>query len=278
MLFTAHVRLLACEFKIRTNSQDLIALLATVLQQAEQDVPVTDRGAVTVTWTGDEFRFEGDGIEADFELSLPSSVDALYRRLYDLAIAALPDHIRISAACGMRGERSFLIVGATGAGKTVLALHLLLDGFDINGDAVTLLRDGQATPFPQKFQLRESSVTLIPKLASIKRFAWIARNPQALRLLALDPQAFGRPWRISTAPVGAIFHLEPNFGAAQTTLSSCAKVDMVRRVISNCAPPASGRRDWLADVCATVDQADTYVLALGDLASASTVIGGALRR
>jgi hypothetical protein len=276
--YTAHIRLLACEFEILTNSRDVMALLAFLTQRADQDMPIVERGAVTVTWTGDEFRFEGDGIEADFELGLPSAVDALYRHMYGRAIAALPDHIRVGAACGTQRGWSFLIAGPQGVGKTVLALHLLLDGFDITGDALTLLRGGEAVPFPRKFELRQDCLPQLPKLASMERFASIARNPQGERVVALDPHAFGKPWRISPAPVAAIFCLEPNFGAARTTLLPCAKVDTVRRLIAQCTPPVSGRRDWLADLCATVDRADTYVITLGDLASASTAIGSALAR
>ncbi len=73
--YTTQIRLLACEFEIHTNSREVMALLSFVTQSAEQDVPVVERGRVTVTWTGDEFRFEGDGIEADIELSLPNVVD-----------------------------------------------------------------------------------------------------------------------------------------------------------------------------------------------------------
>jgi hypothetical protein len=278
MTYTTQIRLLACEFEIRTNSREVMALLSFVTQSAEQDVPVVERGRVTVTWTGDEFRFEGDGIEADIELSLPNVVDALYRRLHDRAVAALPDHIRIGAACGTQRGRSFLIAGPPGAGKTVLALHLLLDGFDITGDALVLLRGGEAVPFPRKFHLREESIALLLKLANLEWLAETARNPQLGRIIGLDPQSFGKPWRISPTPVAAIFSLDPNFGVARSTLLPCAKVDMVRRLIALCAPPVSDRRDWLADLCATVDRADTYVLALGDLASAATAIGDAIAR
>ncbi len=278
MTYVTYVRLLACEFEVRTNSREVMALLSFVTQRAEQAVPVVERGTVTVTWTGDEFRFEGDGFAADFELSSTSVVDALYHYMHGRAVAALPDHIRIGAACGTRWGRSFLIAGPPSAGKTVLALHLLLDGFAITGDALVLLRGGEAVPLPRKFQLSEESIALLPELANIERFARTARNPQAQRIIGLDPQSFGKRWRISPAPVAAIFYLEPNFGAARSTLLPCAKVDMVRCLIPQCAPPVSGRRDWLSDLCATVDRADTYVIALGDLASAAAAIAKALAR
>jgi hypothetical protein len=276
-MYLANVRLLACEFEIRTNSWEVIALLKFLMQRAEQDMPVVERGLVTVTSTCDEFRYEGDGIEPDFELTAPSAVDALYNRLYDRAIAALPDHIRIIAAYGARAGNGFLMAGPAGSGKTVLAIHLLLDGFEITGDMLVLLRDTHAIPFPRKFYLREEGVPLLPRLASRSKFAAAARNPQTGRVIALDPLEFGKPWRIAATPVESIFWLEPNFGAARSVLRRCSKVDMVRNLVSQCVPPASRRRDWLSDLCTTVDGADTHVLALGNLDSATTAMRGALR-
>lgn len=239
---------------------------------------IVERGTVTVTWTGEEYCFVGDGIAADFELSVPTLVDELFRRLFDRALAALSGHIRIGAACGSTAGKSFLIAGPKGAGKTVMALQLLLDGFDITGDALALLRSGEAVAYPRKFVLGEESVALVPALAKSERFASIARNPRAQRIILLDPGEFGKPWRISPARVAAIFYLEPNFGAARSILTPCPKVEMVRRLMPQCAPPASGRRDWLGDLCATVNQADSWVVALGDLPSASEAMAEVIAR
>jgi len=100
--YVEHIRLLSCEFEIRTNSQELIDRLSYITQRAEQDVSVAHRCAVTITWTGDEFSISGDGMEDDFEFSVTSALETLYERLHGRAIAALPDHIRINAAIRKR--------------------------------------------------------------------------------------------------------------------------------------------------------------------------------
>jgi hypothetical protein len=133
------------------------------------------------------------------------------------------------------------------------------------------LRDGNAVALPRKFQLSENGLALIAQLAGIERFRQISEHPQAERMVTLDPLEFGKPWRIGSAPVSAIFYLEPNFGA-QSDVRCCAKIDMIRRVMPHCAPPASRRRDWLAELCAAVDRADTYIVELGDLETASAAI------
>src|SRR5271157_1667866 len=103
------------------------------MQRADQDVPVTHRSTVTITWSGAEFWLSGDGIN-DFELSVTSVLETLYQHLHHSAIAAMPDHIRMRAVTGMHAARSFLIAGPPRAGKTTLALRLMLGGFDITGD------------------------------------------------------------------------------------------------------------------------------------------------
>jgi hypothetical protein len=267
LTYIEHIRLLCCEFEIQTNSQDVIKGLSYIAQRAEQDVPLVQRCTVTITWTGDEYRISGDGMEEDFELSVTSALETVCQRLHNHAIAALPDHIRISAASGIHAEHAFLIIGPEGAGKTTLALSLMMEGVDITGDALVLLRDREALPFPRKFHAREDSIGRIPTLRTVARFAACVSNPQEGRLMGLDPLEFGKPWRIAPVAVSTIFYIEPNHGA-RTTLLPCGKVEMIRRMLPLCAPPVSGRPGWLGDICATVNQAGTFVVELGDLDSA----------
>lgn len=273
--YVEHIRLLSCEFEIRTNSPELVDRLSYITQRAEQDVTVEQRCTITVTWTGDEFRVHGDGMDDDFEFSVTSALETLYQRLYGQAIATLPDHIRINAASGMQGARSFLIMGPERAGKTALALSLMLEGIDITGDGLVLLRDGEALPVPRKFHLREDSIGRVPGLRVIDRFAGCINNPQEGRVVALDPLEFGKPWRIAPALVSTMLYIEP-YDGARTTLLRCGKVEMIRRVLPHCAPPISGRRDWLGDLCATIDRAETFVIKLGDLDSAVAATKGVL--
>jgi hypothetical protein len=91
LIYVEHIRLLTCEFEIRTNSPDVVNRLRHITQRAEQDVPVAHRSTVTIIWSGDEFRLSGSGID-DFELSATSALEALYQRLHHRAIAAMPDH------------------------------------------------------------------------------------------------------------------------------------------------------------------------------------------
>ncbi len=266
----SQIRLLSCVFEIETNAPAVRDAFDALALRAVQEVPIHHRETRSVTWTGDAFRMEGDGTE-DFELDVTNVVDSLYRRLHDHAVALLADHGFVAAACGWSEAEHFLVLGATGAGKTTLAVRLMLDGFAFSGDAWALLRDRQAIAWPQNFILGEDSVPLLPQLADIERFRAIAAQPRAGYRVSLDPVELGRPWRIAAAPVGAIFDLEPNFGA-RTVIRPCGKVEMVRRVMARSLAPAVRHDTWLADLCAMVDRAATYVVELGDLDSAAAEI------
>src|SRR5580704_6684584 len=81
MTYVEYIRLLSCEFEIRTNSPEMMDRLSLIMPRAEQDVPVVERCTVTVDWTGDEFRIDIDGVDEDFELSVRSALETLYQHL-----------------------------------------------------------------------------------------------------------------------------------------------------------------------------------------------------
>jgi len=224
-----------------------------------------------VMWTGEEYRISGGGYPDEFELSLPVAFNTLFSRLHDRAIGNMADHTRIHAASGLGSRGMFLLVGEKWAGKTTLAMHLLLHGFDIVGDELVLLQGGTAITFPRRFYLRYTALELLPSLVDSTRGAPFVNAEIQGRLLAIDPLTLGRPWRIRPAPIQAVIFIEPNHGGASSLVAS-SKVDMVRRVLAQCTPPESGRRDWLADLCATINRAETMVLHLGDLASATAAL------
>jgi hypothetical protein len=153
--YTELVRLLCCEFEIRTNSRKLADRLSLITQHAEQDLPVVQHSTLTLTWTGEEFFIRGDGIEDDFELSVNSTLEAVYNRLHYTAVEAMPDYIRIGAATGSNRGHAFLIIGPARAGKTTLALALMLDGIDITGDASRCCAAGKRLPSTKISRARE---------------------------------------------------------------------------------------------------------------------------
>ena len=276
LILTEQLRLLACAFDIRSNSADFIARLGYLAQRAEQYFPLEQRCTIEVMQSDDGLRISDDSGVIGSELSTPGAFEALYERMHKRALDRLPEHIRIHAASGMAPQGVFLLVGPKRSGKTTLVLRLLADGYDVTGDELVLLRDGQAVAFPRKFYVREGSLGLLPQVEALKACSPFVSNAREGRLIAVDPTRFGRPWHIRPARVAAIFFIEPNHGA-RSVVTPCRKVDMVRRIVSECTPPASGRPDWIADLCRTVDQAETVTIRLGELDSAALAITELLR-
>jgi hypothetical protein len=232
---------------------------------------VTDRVLYEIAHEGDDIVLREGGIAVAVERNGEIMFDTLFKMVQQRAFAALPDDIRIHAASGIHEGRTFLLVGNPHAGKTTLAIRLLEAGMDVVGDELVMLRNGQAAAYPRKFYLRESSFDLLPRIRSVAPTLPLVVDSNGMRRIAIDPPALGHRWRIARLPVGGIFYLDPHFGMPTKAVRS-TKIDMVRLVMEQCTPPPSGRRGWIGDLCAAINNATTQILAVGDLDSAAEAI------
>jgi hypothetical protein len=267
-------QILACEIRIETESLEVAERLRYMVQHASQDHEVTDRVVYEIAQGGDDWLLRENGAVVATERSSQIIFEILFKRVHQRSFAALPDDIRIHAASGVHNGGMFLLVGNHHAGKTTLAIALLASGMRIVGDELVVLRNGVAAAYPRKFYPREASFDLIPRLKDVTHTlprVFLADGPR----MAVDPLTFNSPWHIARQPITAIFYLDPNFGS-RTRASPCPKIDMTRLVMEQCAPPGSGRRDWIGDLCAMVNGASAHMLALGDLDSAVTVVRACL--
>lgn len=222
-----------------------------------------------MTFEDGEYRISGGGEADQTEISLAVTFSALFSRLHEYALRHYADHIRIHAASGFASEGLVLLVGEKEAGKTTTAMHLLLEGFEIVGDEMVLLRHGEAITFPRPFYLRHGALALLPAFGDTSTAPFV-NSEVGGKLIAVDPQKLGRRWRIRPAPVRAIAFLEPNHGGT-SSFKACSKVEMVRRVLTQASPPASGRADWVSDFCSTINQAEAVIARMGDLPSATAL-------
>jgi hypothetical protein len=268
------LRILGTEFTIATNQPELIERLPYVAQHADQTaLELRQHCTITVMWDGEEYCISGGSLPDKFESSLSVAFNTLFARLHEYAMAGMDDHIRIHAASGIGSRGMFLLVGEKFSGKTTLAMHLLLAGHDILGDELVLLKHGVGVTFPRRFYVRSPALDLLPDLAEATQGAPFVNADIQGRLLAIDPLVLGRAWRIRPAPLQAVIFIEPNHGGASVR-TSCSKIEIIRRVMTQASPPSSNRRDWVADLCASINQAETWVLSLGDLAGASENLRG----
>ena len=270
------LQFLACTVEIRTELAEFADRFRYLAQHADQDHVVTDHAIFDVAREGESYVVREDGAVIFAETSGEIAFSALFERIHARAFAALSDDIRIHAASGIDQGRLFLLVGNPLSGKTTLALHLLLEGMEMVGDELVLLRNGLAVAFPRKFYPRESSLALLPGLKLAGSGLPFVIDTHGAKRIAIDPVVLGRPWRIARAPVKAVFYLDPDF-SMKTRLYPCTKVDMVRLVLEQCTPPQSRRVGWIADLCAMVNAAAACMIALGDFASIAVAIRDTLR-
>ena len=261
--------------EIATDSDNVADRVSYIVQHADQAVPTTVAMRCTVTEGEGGFTAMADGAPLFTEPESGRLAERLFVAIHARVIAEMPDHVRIHAASLLHDDRMVLLVGDPHAGKSTLALRLMLDGFAVCGDELVLVHDAAAIAFPRKFYLRQGSAPLIPELAAVEKTLPFTASPGEPRIVGLDPTVFARPWRIAPAPVGTIIYLTPDF-TAPSRLAPCPRIDMVRLVMGQCTPPLSGRAGWIGDLCATVDGARCFTLSVGDLPSAIVAIARAL--
>lgn len=264
-------QLLACTVEIRTELPEFADRLRYITQHAYQDHVVTDHADFDVARDGENYILREDGAVTFAGRAVELVLVALFERMHARAFAALSDDIRIHAASGMDQGRMFLLVGNPSSGKTTLALHLLLEGIEMLGDELVLLRNGLAVTFPRKFYPRESSFALLPRLRVAGTDLPCVFDADGAKRIAIDPDALGRRWHIARAPIKAVFYLDPDF-SRKTRLYPCTKVEMVRLVMEQCTPPISRRKGWVADLCSMINGAAVRMIAVGNLSSAAVDI------
>lgn len=262
------MRLLACRMEVAVDCERVAAWLAPMLQEAEQDHPISRTYRFAVRRLADGYAIEEDGARLRIEPTPEAAGYAVFSRMHVLALAALPEFTKIHAGSARWEGRRVIAVGPPRAGKTTLMTRLVYAGFAVEGDEMVLVRDGVALPYPRRFGVRAPTVDLIPQLGALTE-----GRPGPL---VVDPALLGAPWRIEAGPVDAVLFLEPNHGG-ETALVPCPKHDMVRRVMSQSSAPRAGKRDWIRDVCAIVDRASSHVLRLGRLDAAVVAVTTAVQ-
>jgi hypothetical protein len=112
----------------------------------------------------------------------------------------------VHAACLGANGRGVLFAGASGSGKSTIALALLTSGFDFLGDDMVFLRNGngdqRALAFPDAIDFTPSTAAFFPKLREVAAQPVSADWPKH-RLSA--GTVFGTPFVADCAPVAIVF-------------------------------------------------------------------------
>lgn len=136
-------------------------------------------------------------------------VYAIHRRINNLVLRSFPQRLLIHSGYASWRERSFLVAGEMGNGKTTLLCKLLLGGASVHCDDRVVLEGSQVRPIPRKFHLKLTSLDQLPELSPLAHQSEKYVGPRGTIVL-FDPTALGREWVADPGGVDAVFLLEPN--------------------------------------------------------------------
>jgi hypothetical protein len=264
------IRLLACEFLLVSDCEQLVEALDSLVPHASQTYPVSRCHRFEAFRIDNGYRLRVNDKDVDTRPDAGSAAADLYTRMHELALQALPEFTRIHAGCASRHGKRVVAAGPARAGKTTLMTRLLFESFAVHCDDTILLNRGYVLPYPRRFRIRWHAMPLLPQIAP-----FAARARETRDHLALDPTELGFEWRIDAAPADVVLFLEPNHGSP-SRLVACPKYSMANLIMSQSNLPAGGAHEWVRDVCAMVDKAATYVLRCGTLDSAVEAVKEAL--
>ncbi len=248
------------------------------LRYLECDPEIAGTAAQDITFSVEPyrsyFRIEQDGKVLREQMSAQAVTESLHAELMILSLADFPAAPIVHAASLRRGGRRLLLVGPKGGGKTVLTLHLIRAGYDIEGDENVFVTPDGMVPRARGLRVKESAALFLPHLAGALAAAPYYGSSPGLRVYNLDPRRAGAPfWRIEKGAVDAVVLVRPNHGG----FSSLRPVDslaLVRNAIAESGFRKAGRAEAIGAIAKVFGNARGFDLSLGDIDGAVACING----
>ena len=134
------------------------------------------------------------------------------------------------ALATVNGRRT-LLLGSKGAGKTTLALRLLYQGHQVEGDEMVFVRRGSAVALPRPFHIKPRTEQQVPEIASLLNgLPRVLNGPNVVT--AFDPAKANFAWTIRLGPIDRLVWLVPNHGGV-TALTKKLSFEAVHRIVEN---------------------------------------------
>ena len=214
------------------------------------------------------YRIVQDGELVREQISTQGVTETLHAELTLLSLADFPTAPLIHAASLRRDGRRVLLVGPKGGGKTVLTLHLIREGYEIEGDENVFVTPEGVVARPRGLRVKESSAPFLPHLSDALSAAPYYQVDTGFRIYNLDPRQAGAAfWRIERGPVDAVVLIRPNHGGF-SSLRHVSALDLVREVMAECALPQSERAAAVSAIAKVIGIAKGFDLSLGDVGGA----------
>jgi hypothetical protein len=271
-------RTLAHRVFMRTNEREVFEAVRFLSCEPEIDVASAAQAveiALTIVPFHGRYRVREEGRRDEEAIDLRSVVDRLHSRVLSISVQAKPEAGILHAASLRRGSRKFLLAGVESAGKTTLALRLILEGCELEGDEHVILDCDGVIARPRACRVKESSLALLPEFAEVISLAPFYIDPNGRKTFNVDPRMLGGTWCIKSDKVDRVIVLHPNHGG-YSSLRSLPPTALAQALLSDLQLRGPAAGTLVAAVADLVRHAKGFDLSLGDHETAVMCINRAL--
>ncbi len=206
------------------------------------------------------------------QMTAKAVIETLHAHLVILSLADYPTAPLVHAASLRCGGRRVLLVGPKASGKTTLALRLIQDGYEIEGDENVFVTSKGLVARPRGLRVKQSAGALLPGLSQVLSTASYYEDTLGQRIYNLDPRRAGaRSWRIEQGRADAVILLRPNHGG-YSSLRPVSSLTLMQDVMLECGLPRTDRGRAVSLLTKLIGTAKSFDLSLGDLAGAAICI------
>ena len=141
--------------------------------------------------------------------------------------------VPLHAACVGRDGRGILLLGSSGAGKSTVSLHCLLEGLDfLAEDSVLVDRRGFATGIGNFLHIRADSLRFVedPAQVALIRASPVIRRRSGVEKFEVDLRR--APYRLAAAPlrIAAVVFLSERSAASRALLAPMSEGPLLRKL------------------------------------------------
>jgi hypothetical protein len=199
----------------------VIASLVELLPQAEHPMLPVRTMAYRVEAVEAGYLVHEEGDPLTLAPTVEAARDEIYVRMHRRAFefASLAGWVRVHCVTVDINGARVLIAGSSGVGKTTLALRMLADGLDVQGDESALVRPGASLAVPRPFHVKAGTRDLVPELADL-----LDHRPRLHDVRLLDPTLVRSPWRLVDAAVEHIVVLKRTDGTVSCERAAAGDV------------------------------------------------------
>lgn len=194
--------------------------------------------------------------------SLRDTLNGLEQLVVTRLLAATPRTAQLHSAGTVHDDCAVLALGASGAGKTSIALRWSANGLPVLGDDLILLdNEGVASPFKRLFITEEERLSEVGACPE-PNLAWLSDAKEAW----YDPNA-GGGWA-DAAPVGMIALVQYQAGAG-LNVKELAKPQALSALLASLFPTGLSSSEFFGCCIDMVQHASTIELTFSESAAAA---------